>query len=146
MRLYETLQNDYQQGKPLPQLITAANKDEVRLKATQWDSNFKDTVVYIKHIVRYWSRLLKSAEKNYLPTEKEALVLHDGLVKFRPIIKGEVITAITDHSTLTWSCTFQNVNRRLRVWNLMYSAFPLMKIVHCTGGIHSNINPVSQVR
>jgi hypothetical protein len=81
-------------------------------------------------------------EKNCLPTEKDALALHDGLVKFQPIIKGEVITAITDHSTLTWSHTFQNVNRRLRVWNLTYSAFPLMKIVHCTGRIHSNIDPV----
>jgi hypothetical protein len=79
--------------------------------------------VYIECIIRYWSRLLKSTEKNYSPTEKEVLALCDGPVKFQPIIEGEVTTAITDHSVLTWSHTFQNVNRRLRVWNLMYSAF-----------------------
>jgi hypothetical protein len=133
-------------GKTPPQLITATDKDEVRPKATQWDSNFRDIVVYIKHIIGYWSRLLKSTEKNYSPTEKEVLALCDGLVKFQPIIKGEVITAITDHSALTWNHTFQNVNRRLRVWNLTYPAFPLMKIMHHTGRIYSNINPVSQLR
>jgi len=49
-------------------------------------------------------------EKNYSPTEKEALALKCALEKFEPLIEGEVITAITDHSALTWSKTYHNVN------------------------------------
>ena len=43
--------------------------------------------------------------------EKEALALQDALVKFQPIIKGEELTAITDHSALVWVKTHQGANR-----------------------------------
>jgi hypothetical protein len=102
--------------------------------------------VYIKRVIAYWSRLLKSAEKNYSPTEKEALALKDALVKFQPLIEGEVITAITDHSALTWSKTYNNVNRRLMSWGLTYSAYPKLKIIHRAGRVHSNVDPLSRLR
>ena len=44
-------------------------------------------------------------------TEWEASVLKEGLIKFQPYIKGETILMVTDHATLTWSKTFQNVNQ-----------------------------------
>jgi len=89
---------------------------------------------------------LKSAEKNYSPTEKEALALRDGLVKFQPIIEGESITAITDHSALTWSKTYQGINRRLAVWGLTFAAYPKLKIVHRAGRVHSNVDPISRLQ
>jgi hypothetical protein len=54
--------------------------------------------------------VLKSAERNYSSTEREALALKEGLIKFQPYIKGETILAVTDHAALTWSKTFQNDN------------------------------------
>jgi len=64
-----------------------------------------------KEVIAYWSRVLKSAERNYSPTEREALALKEGLIKFQAYIEGETILAVTDHAALTWSKTFQNVNR-----------------------------------
>ena len=98
--------------------------------AGQWDADFDKTVVHVKHVVAYWSCVLQAAERNYLPTEREALALREGLIKFQPYLEDEKILAITDHATLTWSKTFQNVNQRLLTWGLVFSAFPNMKIVH----------------
>jgi len=78
--------------------------------------------------------------------EKEALALRDSLVKFQPIIEGESITAITDHSALTWSKTYQGVNQRLAVWGLTFAAYPRLRIVHRAGWVHSNVNPISRLQ
>jgi hypothetical protein len=94
----------------------------------------------------YWSRVLKPAERNYSPTEREALALKEGLIKFQPYIEGETILAITDHAALTWSKTFQNVNRRLLTWGTVFLAYPNLKIVHSAGRVHSNVDPISRLR
>jgi len=145
-QLYERLYKAYRSGKPPPQLVTIADKDEDQPMTTAWNDIFKETEVYIERVIAYWSRLLKSAEKNYSPTEKEVLALKDALVKFEPLIEGEIITAITDHSALTWSRTYHNVNRRLMSYGLTYLAYPKLKIVHRAGRIHSNVDPLSRLR
>ena len=70
----------------------------------------------------------------------EALALQDALVKFQPLIEEENIMTITDHGALTWSKTYNNVNRRLMSWGLTYSG---LKIVHRTEHIHSSVDPLS---
>lgn len=62
--------------------------------------NFEDTVVKVERVFAYWSRTLKPAERNHSPTEKEALALKEGLIKFQAYIEGEEILAITDHAAL----------------------------------------------
>jgi len=96
-------------------------------------------------VVSYWSRVLKSAERNYSPTEREALALKEALIKFQPFLEGVPTLAITDHAALTWSRTFQNVNRRLLTWGTIFAAYPNMQIVHRAGKVHSNIDPVSRL-
>jgi len=75
-----------------------------------WAGGFDSTTVHIERVITYWSRILKPAEQNYSPTEREALALKDSLIKFQPYIEGKRIWAITDHTALTWSRTFQNIN------------------------------------
>lgn len=60
--------------------------------------------------------------------------------------KGEKVVAITDHAALTWSKTFQNVNRRLMSWGAVFSAYPDLEIVHRAGRVHSNVDPISRLR
>ena len=109
-QLYNRLQKAYKNGDPPPQLVTIADKEEVRPVTEKWHDDFNETEVYIERVIAYWSWLLKSAEKNYSPTEKEALALQDALVKFQPIIEGEELTTITDHSALIWAKTHQGAN------------------------------------
>jgi len=46
-------------------------------------------IVHIEQVIEYWSRTLKPAERNYSPTEREALALKEGLIKFQSYLEGE---------------------------------------------------------
>ena len=121
-------------------------KDEVLPENRNWGTSFEGTTVHVERVIAYWSRSLEPAECNYSPTEREALALKDGLIKFQPYLEGESIWAITDHAALTWSKTFQNVNRRLLTWGVIFAAYPELKVVHCAGRVHSNVDPISRLR
>src|ERR1700685_155985 len=101
--------------------------------------------IYIERVITYWSQVLKPAERNYSPTEREGLALKEGLIKFQPYIKGESILAVTDHVALTWSKTFQNVNCRLLTWGTVFAAYPKLQIDHQAGHMHSNIDLISRL-
>jgi hypothetical protein len=122
-RIYDWLQKAHDAKEPVPVLVTSignSSKDEPSFQS-QWGNTFEETVVEIERVIAYWSRTLKSAERNYSPTEREALALKEGLIKFQSYIEGERIDAITDHAALTWSKTFQNVNRCLLSWGTVCS-------------------------
>ena len=146
-KTYELLECAFKAGEPVPEIATHLVKEDSDIPPRkEWSKNFDDTIVYVERVVAYWSRVLQSAERNYSPTEREALALKEGLIKFQPYLEGERIFAVTDHAALTWSKTFQNVNRRLLTWGLVFSAFPNMKIIHRAGRVHSNVDPVSRLR
>ena len=100
-RLYSQLEKAHKAGKEPPCLVVqlpSSLKD--RLVAEDWAEKFEDTIVYIEHVIAYWSRTFKSAETHYSTTEREALGAKEGLVKFQPFIEGERVTLITDHAAL----------------------------------------------
>jgi hypothetical protein len=70
-------------------------------------------VVHVEHVIAYWSRSLKSAERNYSTTEREALGAKEALVRFQPFIEGEQVILVTDHAALQWARVYENANRRL---------------------------------
>lgn len=146
-KAYDRLDRACKKGEPIPTLVTQVSKSDPDVPPVgNWAENFEDTEVYIERVVAYWSRILKAAERNYSPTEREALALREGLIKFQPYIEGEDVLAITDHAALTWSRTFQNVNRRLLTWGTTFAAYPNVKIVHRAGRVHSNVDPISRLR
>ena len=149
-KAYIRLKDTFDSKKPLPSLITSIKEENSQIPLSlTWAKNFEETEVWIKRVIAYWSRLFKQAKKNYTITEKEALALKEkeALVKFQPVIKGEEIIAITDHSALTWSRTYQNINRRLTTYGATFSRFnEKLKIVHRAGRVHSNVDPLSRLR
>ena len=146
-KVYERLERAFKKGDPIPNLVTSLDKEGSDIPPVgEWEVDFDNTTVHVERVIAYWSRVLQSAERNYSPTEREALALKEGLIKFQPYLEGEKVLAITDHAALTWSKTFQNVNRRLLTWGLIFSAFPNMKIVHRAGRVHSNVDPISRLR
>ncbi len=106
-KIHEQLEQAYKRNEPIPDLVVRLSKqyDDIPPKG-DWAENFEDTTVYIERVVAYWSRVLQSAERNYSPTEREALALKEGLIKYQALLEGEEIIAITDHAALTWSRTF----------------------------------------
>jgi len=99
----------FKANQHIPSLIVQITKlDNDVPKNRSWAETMDETWVYIKRVVVYWSRPLKPAEQNYSPTKREALALKAGLIKFQLYI--ESILAVTNHTTLMWSKTFQNIN------------------------------------
>ncbi len=99
----------------------------------------------MERVVAYWSRVLHSAETRYSATEREALAAKEALVRFQPLIEGERVLLVTDHSALTWAKTYENANRRLAAWGLVFAAFPELVIIHRPGRVHSNVDPLSRL-
>lgn len=52
--------------------------------------------------VGFWSRTLKSAEKNYSPTERECLAVIYRIATCRPYLYGQKFTVVTDHHSFRW--------------------------------------------
>ncbi|KAG8913502.1 hypothetical protein FRC01_004506, partial [Tulasnella sp. 417] len=146
-KVYDRLKKAFDEKNPVPRLTNVfAKGHEEEVPEMEWGKTLGETVVYVERVIAYWSRILKSAERNYSPTEREALALKESLIKFQPYIEGEKLVAITDHAALTWSKTYQNINRRLLTWGTVFAAYPDMQIVHRAGRVHSNVDPISRLR
>ncbi|SRR5258708_2378306 len=44
-----------------------------------------------------------------------------------------------------WARTYENANRRLVAWGMIFRAFPGLHIVHRMGKVHSNVDPLSRL-
>ena len=82
-KVYEKLERAFKKGEPIPHLITCLDKEGSDIPPMgQWNAEFENTVVHVERVIAYWSRVLQAAERNYSPTEREALALKEGLIKF----------------------------------------------------------------
>ena len=144
--VYDPLQKAWEMGASIPKLFKSLT-DEVKEGATdaEWGTTLDETVVYVERVIAYWSRSLKSVERNYSTMEREALGAKEALVKFQPFIEGETVTLVTDHAALQWARVYENANRRLAAWGAVFAAYPGLKIVHRPGRVHSNVDPLSRL-
>jgi hypothetical protein len=68
-----------------------------------------------EHPIRYWSRTLAPAERNYSTTDKEALAVVGSFKQFRVYLLGSKTTVFTDHQALKQVLTdAQPTGRRAR--------------------------------
>ena len=144
--VYNQLMKAWEAGAPIPSLFRLLTPDVKEGSSLgEWGATFNETIVHVERVIAYWSRSLKSAERNYSTTEREALGAKEALVKFQPFIEGETVILITDHAALQWARVYENANRRLAAWGAVFAAYPGLKIVHRPGRIHSNVDPLSRL-
>jgi hypothetical protein len=130
----------------VPELVPRLSKEfDDRRPILEWSPIWEDTLIPVERVIAYWSRVLAPAETRYSATEREALAAKESLVRFQPFIEGERVLLVTDHSALTWAKTYENANRRLAAWGLVFAAFPEMVIIHRPGRAHSNVDPLSRL-
>ena len=73
--------------------------------------------------VRYASRRLRPAERNYSTVEKEALAAYWAIKKFEVYLYGRHFTLRTDHRPLLYLQTADQLNPRLKRWALYLNLF-----------------------
>src|SRR5271154_4148495 len=145
-RTYKKLREAYERKDPPMELVHRLSKEFDDKRPTPgWSPDWEDPLIPVERVIAYWSRVLIPAETRYSATEREALAAKESLVRFQPFIEGEKILLITDHAALTWAKTYENANRRLAAWGLVFAAFPELVIVHRPGRIHSNVDPLSRL-
>lgn len=66
--------------------------------------------------VSFTSRLLRKAERNYAPTEREFLAVIHALQKWRHYLHGEHFTVVTDHLSLKWLLSLKDPREKLARW------------------------------
>jgi hypothetical protein len=69
-----------------------------------------------EHPIRYWSRTLQPAERNYHTTEKEALAVVQCMKQFRAYVLGSKTTVFTDHQALKQVLTAPRPSGRVARW------------------------------
>ena len=72
----------------------------------------------VERVLKFASRVLTPAERNYSVTERECLTVVWAIGKFRPYIWGYEFKGVTDHSSLRWLCQTKNPTSRLAGWAL----------------------------
>jgi hypothetical protein len=105
-RAYKRILEAYKRNNLIPELTVQLSKEhDNRRPIPNWNANWEETMIPVKQVVAYWSRILASAETCYSATEREALAAKESLVCFQPFIEGEKILLVTDHAALTWAKT-----------------------------------------
>jgi hypothetical protein len=133
-RMYEKIKLARERGEGVLELTTKLSQEvDNCLPTPPWAESWEDTEVPVERVITYYSCVLAPAETQYLATEQEALAAKESLVKFQPFIKGKQILLVTDHAALTWAKTYENVNRRLASWGLVFATYPKLKIVYWPG-------------
>jgi len=65
-KAYERCEKAFRADEPVPSLVVQISKSDNDIpKNGNWGTTLDETWVYIERVIAYWSRVLKSAERNY---------------------------------------------------------------------------------
>lgn len=83
-------------------------------------------------VICYISRSLTKQERNYTTTERECLAVLWAVEKLRPYLEAVPFTVVTDHYSLLWLQSLQNLNGRLARWSVRLQQYNF-KVIHRKG-------------
>jgi hypothetical protein len=94
--------------------------------------------------LRYWSRTLNTAERNYSTTEKECLAIVWAVTHLRLYLEGTEFAVRTAHHALRWVMKLSEVQGRLARWRLRLADFTF-KVEYHPGITHHAADSMSRV-
>ncbi|CAF4083166.1 unnamed protein product [Adineta steineri] len=97
-----------------------------------------------KFVIAYASRTQTAAERNYFPTEKEALAIFWATKHFRPYLEGSTIYIRSDCRALQWLIDTKDLSGRLARWAISLSAFNIVDIKYKPGKTNTNSDTLSR--
>ena len=95
------------------------------------------------HVIRYDSRLLTNAEKNYCVSEIECLAIVQATEKCQQYLLGIKFTIFTDHVSLQWLATKKDLSPRLIRWDLHLQKYNY-KVVYKSGQNMKDVDALSR--
>lgn len=96
-----------------------------------------------EHPIAYWSRTLKTAERNWAPSDRECLAVIAALEAFRHYTLGRPVRVITDCQALCWLMEKPEPTGRLARWIIRLQQFDI-EICHRAGKKHVNADALSR--
>ena len=97
-----------------------------------------------KFVIAYASRTQTAAERNYYPTEKEALAIYWATKYFRPYLEGATVYIRSDCRALQWLLDTKDLSGRLARWAISLSAFNIVDIKYKPGKSNTNSDALSR--
>jgi RNase H-like domain found in reverse transcriptase len=97
--------------------------------------------------IGFWSRACNKSEKNYLPTEREALAIIWAVKMLRPYLERVILSVRTDHASLRWifGATAGQENPRLVRWRIALAEHDF-SVSYRPGKIHSAPDEMSRIQ
>ena len=75
-----------------------------------------------ERVIRYWSRVLNSAQRRYSTTEREALAIVCAIREFNCYVGGRPFTVVTDHKPLVGLKDHKDPHGRIARWMLEFQS------------------------
>ncbi len=94
--------------------------------------------------IRFWSRTLSPAERNYSASERECLPLVYGITTCRPYLFGEHFTVDTDHAALRLLMSISDPSGRLMRWRLRLAEYTF-DVRYKEGNLNCTADAVSRI-
>ena len=94
------------------------------------------------HVIAYYSRTLRGAERNYSTIEQECLAIVESLKRFRHYLIGRQFAIFTDLKPLEWLHTQKAVGRLWR-WGVLIQEYDF-EIIHRRGKENINADALSR--
>ena len=98
---------------------------------------------YDGHVIAYFSRALRSAERNYSTIEQECLAIVESLKRFRHYLIGRRFEIITDHKPLEWLQTQKAIGCLWR-WSVLIQEYDF-EIKYRKGRENCNADALSRL-
>jgi len=94
-------------------------------------------------IIAYFSRVLNKSERNYCVTRRELLAIVESLKSFHHYLYGSRFVVRTDHISLRWLMSFNNLEGQLARWLERIQQYDF-EIIYRGGKSHGNADGLSR--